>query len=454
MKRAILFLVSGISIIFCYGQAAQLVFNSTGLGAAQHPWVVFDNNLALANPIYLVIDNPATNAITLTGGFPVVPIIKSEGEQRMIRWATGTGAGSLGTHTVPFSTSSGIAIPLSVNITTSGTVGTNPSLIFSTYNYSGYSPTVVAADFWNNDLYKPTGVTHMNSAPANVANSQNAIDRFWLIDAGATNFNYAIKPRVSIDFTFDPAEALPNGTPGNTPGLASLLVAQRFNTSSNLWYDIAPMGTLGTNSVNAAVPPSAADFYRAWTLASSVTPLPIELVDWRGKCDGSDIQLSWTTASEKDNDHFTIEKSSDAAHWESIGTLPGAGNSNSMLGYAFIDNNAWASAYYRLRQTDFNGTSVLSNVIVAGCEATGSTAIVNAWDRDGMLYLDVSSGVVGVYDLMLLDVEGRVIAAKPAQAIASGSTLIQVETRGIATGIYVVRLVNGTGCMARRVHLN
>ncbi|MGV9011750.1 MAG: hypothetical protein ACOH13_04060, partial [Flavobacteriales bacterium] len=64
------------------------------------------------------------------------------------------------------------------------------------------------------------------------------------------------------------------------------------------------------------------------------------------------------------------------------------------------------------------------------------------------------SGVVGVYDLMLLDVEGRVIATKPAQAIASGSTLLQVDTRGIATGIYVVRLVNGTGSMARRVHLN
>ena len=451
MKRAILFLAIVFLTAFCQAQS-RIVFNSTGVGAGQHPWVVFDNDLALANPIYLVIDNQAGNAISYTGVATGVPIIKSEGEQRMIRWATGIGAGSTGTHTVPFSTSSGIAIPLSVNITTSGTAGTNPSLIFSTYNYSGFSPTVIPANFWNNDLYKPTGVTHMNSAPANTANSQNAIDRFWLIDAGATNFNYAIKPRVSIDFTFDPADAAVNG--GNTIGLASLLVAQRFNTNSNLWYDIAPMGTLVGNVVSAAVPPSATDFYRAWTLASSVTPLPIELVDWRGKCNGSDVQLSWTTASEKDNDHFTIEKSSDAAHWEAIGTLPGAGNSNSMLGYAFIDNNAWASAYYRLRQTDLNGTSVLSNVIAAGCEATGSTAIVNSWDRDGMLYLDVSSGVVGVYDLMLLDVEGRVIATKPAQAIASGSTLIQVETRGIATGIYVVRLVNGTGSMARRVHLN
>ncbi|MGV9011858.1 MAG: hypothetical protein ACOH13_04620, partial [Flavobacteriales bacterium] len=307
MKRAILSLAIGFLTAFCQAQS-RIVFNSTGLGAGQHPWVVFDNNLALANPIYLVIDNPATNAITLTGGFPVVPIIKSEGEQRMIRWATGIGAGSMGTHTVPFSTSSGIAIPLSVNITTPGTAATNPSLIFSTYNYLGYSPTVVAADFWNNNLYKPTGVTHMNSAPANVANSQNAIDRFWIIDAGAANFNYAIKPRVSIDLGFDPAEAAPNGTPGNTPGLASLLVAQRFNTSSNLWYDIAPMGTLVGSVVSAAIPPSAPDFYRAWTLASSVTPLPIELVDWRGNCNGGDVQLSWTTATEKDNDHFTIEK--------------------------------------------------------------------------------------------------------------------------------------------------
>ena len=455
MKRAILLIVVSFSLAFCNAQA-RLVFNSTGTGLGQHPWVVFDNNpLTLSSPVYLVIDNQATNAITLTGtATSDVPIIKSEGEQRMVRWATRTGAGSLGAHTVPFSTASGVAIPLTVNITTAGIGGTNPSIVFSTYNYQGLYPALLITDHWNNNLYRPTGVTHMNSAPSNVANSQNAIDRFWLMDAGATGYNYGTKPKVSIDIAFDPADAAVNGAPGNTPGLASVLVAQRFNTTSNLWYDIAPMGTLGTNVVTGAVPPSAGDFYRAWTLASSITPLPIELVDWKGACNGRDVQLAWTTATEKDNDHFTVEKSSDAIQWEVIGTLPGAGNSSSMLSYAFVDKDAHASAYYRLRQTDFNGSSTLSAVITAGCAATGATVLVNAWDSNGLLYLDVASGIEGVFDLALLDMEGRLLATRAAQAVGAGNTLLQLDTRGIATGIYVVRLANGTGSMARRVHLN
>jgi hypothetical protein len=451
MKRAFLFLAIGISAIFCSAQA-RLVFNSTGTALGQHPCVVFDNNpLTITAPCYLVIENPATNAITLTGVTSGVPIIKSEAEHRQIRWATGT---NTGVYNVPFSTATNVAIPLTVNISTAGSGGANPSLVFATYNYSAKYPAIIPGDYWNNFLYMPEDVTHMNDEPTGLSNnSVNAIDRFWIVDAAAPIYFYGTKPAVTISLGFDPADALANGVPGNSAGLAAVLRAQRFNSTINHWFDIGQLGALSGNAVSG-IAVSPADFYRSWTLASSITPLPIELLDWRGACNGNDVQLSWTTASEKDNDHFTIEKSMDAVEWMTIGTLPGAGNSNSMLAYAFIDQDASTLAYYRLRQTDFNGTSVLSHVITAGCSATGGTAIVNAWNRDGALYLDVFSGVDGVYDLTLLDVEGRVLATRAAQAISSGNTELQVDTRGIATGIYVVRLANGTGSMARRVHLD
>jgi hypothetical protein len=67
--------------------------------------------------------------------------------------------------------------------------------------------------------------------------------------------------------------------------------------------------------------------------------------------------VKWSTASEADNDYFTIEKSKDLENWQEIATIDGAGNSTSLINYTFEIENQLneKSGYYRLKQTDFNG---------------------------------------------------------------------------------------------------
>lgn len=444
------------SALLCQGQAARLVFNSTGTAVNQHPYVVFNPDPALAtNPgTYLVIDNPNANAITLTGVTADVPIIMSEAEQNKVRWAIGN---ATGTYVMPFTTGgwpTDVAIPLTVQITGAGTGGTDPSIIFSTYNSLGKTTGGPVASGWENLQYVPTDVSHMHDQITGVLNnSGNAIDRFWIIDAGEGSFAYGTKPTVGLTFGFDPREANVNG--GNTPGLAATLVAQRFNSSANLWYDILPMGALAGNTVAGAAPPSTGDFFRSWTLSNSTNPLPIQLVAWDGVCDGRVIQLKWTTASEQDNAYFTIEKSRDASTWTAIGTVPGAGNSSSMIHYTFTDDgDVGHMGYYRLRQTDINGTTEVSRTIAVGCGTDNGTAIVNAWDDGSYLNVVVSSTMDGVYDLTLMDAQGKLMTTRASQVINTGSTTLRVDKHGIATGIYVVQLYNGTNVMSRRVHLH
>src|SRR5690606_2251428 len=171
-------------------------------------------------------------------------------------------------------------------------------------------------------------------------------------------------------------------------------------------------------------------------------------------CEGRTVSLKWTTASEQDNAYFTIEKSRDASIWSAIGTVPGARNSSSMISYSFTDDDASVLAYYRLRQTDLNGTTEVSNTIAVGCGVEHGTAIVNAWDDGTYLNLVVSSTLDGVYDLTLTDAQGKVMTTQAAQVINTGSTTLQVDKRGIATGIYMVQLLNNTNMMSRRVHLD
>ena len=75
------------------------------------------------------------------------------------------------------------------------------------------------------------------------------------------------------------------------------------------------------------------------------------------ECKQQNGLVKWSTASESDNDYFTIEKSNDLENWQEIATINGAGNSTSIIHYMFEIENLLKekSGYYRLKQTDFNG---------------------------------------------------------------------------------------------------
>lgn len=84
--------------------------------------------------------------------------------------------------------------------------------------------------------------------------------------------------------------------------------------------------------------------------------LPIELIDFTAILKENVVHLDWQTASETNNDYFTIERSQDLQNWELIATIDGAGNSTSTLSYSAQDfNPLFGTSYYRLKQTDFDG---------------------------------------------------------------------------------------------------
>lgn len=93
------------------------------------------------------------------------------------------------------------------------------------------------------------------------------------------------------------------------------------------------------------------------TSDASTTYLPIELVNFNAiQEDERSVKLEWQTASEINNDFFTIERSINAIDWEIVKTIDGAGNSNTLINYSAIDNKPFMGlSYYRLKQTDFDG---------------------------------------------------------------------------------------------------
>lgn len=104
-------------------------------------------------------------------------------------------------------------------------------------------------------------------------------------------------------------------------------------------------------------------------LSSRITALPVELIEFKTECINSEkVKLSWSTASEVNNDFFTIERTVDGINDKKEFIVKGAGTTSSFNSYSFIDDNPINGiAYYRLKQTDFDGKYQYFNYVTSNC---------------------------------------------------------------------------------------
>ncbi len=108
-----------------------------------------------------------------------------------------------------------------------------------------------------------------------------------------------------------------------------------------------------------------------WTMSGNAqAPLPISLRTFEVKAVGKDIaQLEWTTSSEMNNKGFEIERSTNGRDFTKVGFAEGRGNSQTLVAYTYQDRHI-ESAYYRLKQVDFDGTFTYSPLAYYSAEGT------------------------------------------------------------------------------------
>jgi hypothetical protein len=399
-------------------------------GFAQARIVINDNAfININNGAYLVIDNPNANALSTAGsGGNII----SEAETNRIRWNIGS---STGTYVIPFYDNDNAAkIPFSLSVVTAGSAG--GSFEFSTYDNAS----------WDNDAYRPSDVGNMNSFIGGPNNSAHVIDRFWIADANT----YAVKPSSVLSFTYIDAEW---SNAGNAI-VEGNLGAQRYNSAAGNWDAYTPLGTVNTvsNTVSGVTVP-AADLFRSWTLSEISSPLPIELVSFLGKCEDKNVVLSWTTASEINNSFFTIERSNDGISYNEIGTVPGAGNSSVMNNYSFTDQSAPAGlTYYRLKQTDFDGTAESFDAIaVNGCG--GGNDHLNAFNnQQGDIIIQINAAADKVHQVVLMNSLGQQVQTAELKSQA-GFNSYSISTSSLTSGVYLLSLSSTESREVFKIHV-
>jgi hypothetical protein len=140
--------------------------------------------------------------------------------------------------------------------------------------------------------------------------------------------------------------------------------------------------------------------------------LPVEWLGFEASLvdEGASVQCNWQTASEHNNDFFTIERSADGQQWSAIGTVDGSGTSSEVNAYTWIDRYPLAgTSYYRIRQTDYNGAGDVSDkrAIVRDAGALAFSVYPNP--GDGLFNI---VGVAPEAELRVYDIQGREVAVR------------------------------------------
>lgn len=165
--------------------------------------------------------------------------------------------------------------------------------------------------------------------------------------------------------------------------------------------------------------------------------LPIELKDFTAEYseENHDVICKWETGSELNNDFFTIERSQNALNWESIGQVDGVGNSSEAIIYSFRDAKPfYGLSYYRLKQTDFDGTYTYSNITSVEANKIDSDFFKiypNPTSSSFVLYAEE----VEIAQVHIVNVLGKEL--KEIVPIQDGNNLY-FDVQGLEKGVYFV----------------
>ena len=175
--------------------------------------------------------------------------------------------------------------------------------------------------------------------------------------------------------------------------------------------------------------------------SSTCLLLPVEILSFYAKRENKQALLVWETASENNNDFFTLEKSRDGRSFEEMLKVKGAGKSETTIEYTAVDKDPFEeNTYYRLKQTDYNGNSSYSKIISLNYEKETKGSLIiypNPFSSQTELKFDAtkeSEQNIEVYNYL-----GTLVYNKKVQ-IQEGENKTELDLSELSQGIYFVRL--------------
>lgn len=295
-----------------------------------------------------------------------------------------------------------------------------------------------ASDFLkDNGDYITYGINCPVSATISTSNLPGTIVQRWFndwylnkTDIGSNNGTL----NLFFDFSDYGTSVLP-GTVANYELLSRSTSSGAFSIVSGTTKSI--VGDRVVFSVDASNIPTNF-YYTIGTRNMAASPLPIDLLSFGAACSGAKVKISWSVASQKNNDHFSIDRSEDGINFETIGIVKGEGTSSVQKSYSYTDDRPIGGlSYYRLKQTDYDGSETTYKLSSVSCEASDQGIVVYPNPNSGAFTLE---GAKLYSDVIIYDRFGRKVYEQK-NILAKE----EIHLNDLPEGVYVVMVVDSTG---------
>ncbi|CAN5463972.1 hypothetical protein BH09BAC3_BH09BAC3_15990 [soil metagenome] len=245
------------------------------------------------------------------------------------------------------------------------------------------------------------------------------------------------------------------GTSDGVPFPANLTVVKNVGVGTT-WVDIGKVSaTAEPGNIVSGTFTTFCDFTLA-NLNGGGNPLPISLKSFEAHPSGNAVVLKWSTASELNNDYFTVERSKQGSEFTEVLKVKGAGTKPNSSEYSAIDEHPIkGTSYYRLRQTDYDGVSTLSKIVAVTTDPFAGTILILYPNPTEASNLNLKlSGFEENEELMVtfIDGSGRTHWSSILHVDATGEFSKAIKPpNSLAAGLYIVVVDSKNGTLRSKV---
>lgn len=387
--------------------------------------VILNRNLQAQNELKMINGHIYTNANTLELGLNITQkgtLTYTSGFVigRMKRWFNGTNSGDASSLFPMGFNDSGLKNRFArIQYTAAPTAGGDLTVFF------------VGADMTYNGLVIPAA-----SSGGFGSDVKNAEDQgYWTCTAGTLAGGTYTSSFTGEGFT-------------QIVSLADITLLKRPNSASP-WttpgVHIAATGSTVMPTVSRNNLSGFSDF--GFGSRNNANPLPVELTNFTVSCE-EEVVIRWTTASERDNDKFVVEKTTDLQNWMEVQEVKGQGNSTHTTNYKITDKHDNEVVYYRLTQVDFNGKTTHFQPKSSLCREETFSIHVYPNPASNNLFIEANNSFIQA--LTVVDNVGKIVAQKtlPEKAINYSLTISH-----LANGIYTLLISTDKGTNIKKIEV-
>ncbi len=314
----------------------------------------------------------------------------------------------------------------------------------------------------NRGVYAPLGVSNFS----NTGSSHSFQAQYFYTGYSDTTTDITLNKVSQVEYwnlqrtsgTADVAVTL-HWRDGARSGISDLNDLALAWYSSSYWTSIAPVTVSGTVNQGSISSNNRQNTFGNYTFGSlsggNILPITLSWFDARAR--NGEVHLNWATEMEHNNDYFVIERSQNGIDFEELAQVKGAGNSDALREYSYIDDDPYTGvSYYRLKQVDYDGQYEYFNMVEVYIEPKTKTEeafiIENIYPNPAIDHITLNvlsqkeeEGVVEIIDL-----SGRTLYKKSID-LSEGSNEINIPlAQDLPASSYIVSLQTKDGMISRQ----